>query len=325
MTSKLGQLHRMDLRNVWLSEPQDFTPWLAQENNLKILSDALGIELELEAQEKNVGPFRADILCRSLDDDSLVLIENQLEKTDHIYLGQLLTYAAGLQSVTSVWIAATFTEEHRAALDWLNQVTNESVRFFGLEIELWQFDESIPAPKFNVVSKPNDWSRQVSQAARQMNDQPATEGKALQLKFWKSFASHLKEQRSPIRPQTPRPQHWMTFGIGRTGFNMHGLLNTRDNRIGVEVTMTDVNAKEYFSSLHAQKTSIEEEFGDSLEWLELPEKKQTRIVFYKQNCDLYVEGRWPEYMAWMRESLEKLDGVFRNRIKRLEKSEEADT
>ncbi|MGR2927817.1 hypothetical protein [Acidithiobacillus ferriphilus] len=104
----LGQLHRMDLRNIWLSEPQDVTPWLAQDGNLKILGDALGIELELEAQEKNVGPFRADILCRSLDDDSLVLIENQLEKTDHIHLGQLLTYAAGLQSVTSVWIAAIF-------------------------------------------------------------------------------------------------------------------------------------------------------------------------------------------------------------------------
>ena len=219
----MGQLHRVDLRDVWLSEPQDFTPWLAQENNLKILGDALGIELELEAQEKSVGPFRADILCRSLDDDSLVLIENQLEKTDHIHLGQLLTYAAGLQSVTSVWIAANFTEEHRAALDWLNQVTNESVRFFGLEIELWQIDESVPAPKFNVVSKPNDWSRQVSLAARQMSDQPITEGKKLQLQFWQEFAGYLKEGKSPIRPQTPRPQHWMTFGIGRTGFNMHAL------------------------------------------------------------------------------------------------------
>ena len=320
---QLGQLHRMDLRNVWISEPQDFTPWLAQENNLKILGDALGIELELEAQEKNVGPFRADILCRSLDDDSLVLIENQLEKTDHTHLGQLLTYAAGLQSVTSVWIAATFTEEHRAALDWLNQVTHESVRFFGLEIELWQIDESVPAPKFNVVSKPNDWSRQVSQAARQMNDQPATEGKALQLRFWKVFASYLKDQKSSIRPQTPRPQHWMTLGIGRTGFNMHGLLNTRDDRIGVEVAMTDANAKEYFNALQDQKVSIEEAFDSSLEWLELPDKKQARIAFYKQGCDLFDENRWPEYMEWMRKSLERLDAVFRNRIKRLEKSEDA--
>ncbi|MCR2830802.1 DUF4268 domain-containing protein [Acidithiobacillus ferrooxidans] len=314
----------MDLRNIWLSEPQDFTPWLAQDGNLKILGDALGIELELEAQEKNVGPFRADILCRSLDDDSLVLIENQLEKTDHIHLGQLLTYAAGLQSVTSVWIAATFTEEHRAALDWLNQVTNESVRFFGLEIELWQIDESVPAPKFNVVSKPNDWSRRVSQAARQMNDQPATEGKALQLKFWAAFAGHLKEQKSPVRPQAPRSQHWMTFGIGRTGFNMHGLLNTREDRIGVEVTMTDANAKDYFNALRAEKDSIEDAFGDSLEWLELPEKKQARIARYKEDCDLYTENRWPEYMAWMRERLEKLDKVFRQRIKGVGKNHETE-
>lgn len=251
-----------------------------------------------------------------------MLIENQLEKTDHTHLGQLLTYAAGLQSVTSVWIAATFTEEHRAALDWLNQMTHESVRFFGLEIELWQIDESVPAPKFNVVSKPNDWSRQVSQAARQMNDQPATEGKALQLKFWKAFASYLKDQKSTIRSQTPRPQHWMTLGIGRTGFNMHGLLNTREDRIGVEVTMTDAYAKEYFNVLQGQKASIEEAFGGSLEWLELPEKKQARIAFYKQGCDLYDETRWPEYMEWMKDHLERLDSVFRSRIKRLEKSDE---
>lgn len=324
MSGNLGRLHRLDLRDIWLSEPQDFTPWLAQEENLKILGDVLGIELELEAQEKNVGPFRADILCRSLDDDSLVLIENQLEKTDHIHLGQLLTYAAGLQSVTSVWIAATFTEEHRAALDWLNQVTNDSVRFFGLEIELWQIDESVPAPKFNVVSKPNNWSRLVSQAARQMNDQPATKGKALQLKYWKSFASYLKDQRSPIRPQTPRPQHWMTFGIGRSGFNMHGLLNTRENRIGVEVTMTDSSSKDYFNTLQREKDSIEDAFGASLEWLELPEKKQAKIAFYKQDCDLYAEDRWPKYMAWMRDHLEKLDRIFRERIKRLEKFEESE-
>ena len=317
----MGQLHRVDLRDVWLSEPQDFTPWLAQENNLKVLGDALGIELELEAQEKSVGPFRADILCRSLDDDSLVLIENQLEKTDHIHLGQLLTYAAGLQSVTSVWIAATFTEEHRAALDWLNQVTNESVRFFGLEIELWQINESVPAPKFNVVSKPNNWSRQVSQAARQMNDQPITEGKKLQLQFWQEFASYLKDGKSSIRPPTPRPQHWMTFGIGRTGFNMHGLLSLRDNRIGVEISMYDANAKDYFNSLLGQKDSIESDFGAPLEWLELPEKKQARIVYYKQNCDLYSRERWAEYMSWMREFLEKFDKVFRNRVKVLEKAE----
>src|SRR6476646_1010509 len=119
----LGRLARVELRQAWISEPGDFTPWLAQPENIVLLSEAIGIELEVESQERSVGPFRADILCRDTTDRHFVLIENQLERTDHTHLGQLLTYAAGLDAVSIVWIAARFTEEHRAALDWLNRAT----------------------------------------------------------------------------------------------------------------------------------------------------------------------------------------------------------
>ncbi len=134
----LGRLQQVDLREVWTSKSSDFTPWLAREDNLALLEEAVGLDLELEAQEKNVGPFRADILCKDTISGTWVLIENQLEKTDHTHLGQLMTYAAGLNAVTVVWIAEHFTEEHRAALDWLNEVTDKSINFFGLEIELWR-------------------------------------------------------------------------------------------------------------------------------------------------------------------------------------------
>jgi hypothetical protein len=133
----LGRLQKVELREAWLSESRDFTPWLAQEENLNLLGEAIGIELELESQEKDVGPFRADILCKDTSTDNWVLIENQLERTDHSHLGQLLTYAAGLNAVTIVWIAERFTEEHRATLDWLNERTDEKINLFGLEIELW--------------------------------------------------------------------------------------------------------------------------------------------------------------------------------------------
>ena len=126
----LGRLERVELRRIWSSESSDFTPWLAREDNLRLLGETVGIELELEAQEKTVGPFRADILCKDTATDSWVLIENQLERTDHSHLGQLLTYAAGLSAVTVVWVAERFTEEHRAALDWLNERTAERINFF---------------------------------------------------------------------------------------------------------------------------------------------------------------------------------------------------
>jgi len=126
----LGRLERVDLREIWLSEAQDFTPWLARPENLSVLAETLGMELELEAQEQAVGPFRADLLCKDLDSDKWVLVENQLERTDHRHLGQLMTYAAGLKAVSIVWIAASFTEEHRAALDWLNENYRREFRVF---------------------------------------------------------------------------------------------------------------------------------------------------------------------------------------------------
>lgn len=165
MIKILGKLEQLDVRDIWQSEGSDFTPWLAQEENLVRLGEEIGIDLEHEATEKDVGLFRADILCKDAENGNWVLIENQLGRTDHSHLGQLLTYAAGLQAVTIVWIAQPFTEEHRAALDWLNSITNDQFNFFGVELEVWKIGGSDPAPKFNVISKPNDWSNSIKRAA----------------------------------------------------------------------------------------------------------------------------------------------------------------
>ena len=164
-SKNLGRLKRINLREAWKNEAGDFTPWLAQPDNIKLLAETIGVDLELEAQEKEVGPFRADVLCKDTASGDWVLIENQLEKTDHNHLGQLLTYAAGLKAVTIVWIASKFNEEHRAAIDWLNEITNEQFNFFGLEIELWRIGDSPCAPKFNIVASPNEWSRTITGSA----------------------------------------------------------------------------------------------------------------------------------------------------------------
>ena len=127
---EIGRLEKLDLRTLWRKESTEFTPWLAKEENIQLLSKTIGIELEVQNQEASVGPFRADILCKDAINDHFVLIENQLEKTDHIHLGQLMTYAAGLEAVTIIWIAQKFTEEHRAALDWLNRITDVHLYIF---------------------------------------------------------------------------------------------------------------------------------------------------------------------------------------------------
>ena len=315
---QLGRLEKVDLRDIWAGEATDFTPWLARTENLEVLADALGLELELEAQEKNVGPFRADLLCKDVSSDEWVLVENQLARTDHTHLGQLLTYASGLQAVTIVWIASRFTEEHRAALDWLNDITDSKFRFFGLEIELWRIDSSEPAPRFNITSKPNDWSRQVGSAARQINDGEMSETKALQLRFWESFNSLVEDQNLPIRTKSPRPRHWTTFPVGRSGFHFTATANTQGNRAGIELYIAGDDAKQYFALLREEAAEIGQEIDEALEWQELPNRIGSRIVVFREDSDISHEADWPLIHEWMAGLLVKFDNAFRNRIRNLD-------
>ncbi len=315
--STLGRLERVDLRNIWRTEDQHFTPWLARAENLSVLAETLGMELELEAEEKRVGPFRADILCRDTDNDSWVLIENQLERTDHAHLGQLLTYAAGLHAVTIVWIAGRFSEEHRAAVDWLNEITDEEFRFFALEVELWRIGESPAAPKFNIVAQPNEWSRSVSDAARAIKNDTLTETKAAQLKFWTMFAEYLREHQSELRSQKPFPQHWTHFGVGRSGFLASAILNTSSNILGAEIYINHDDAKTYFAELMTQRAAIEHELGFALDWRELPGRKGCRILIEHEIPAPLDEAYWPDYFEWLRVKLEAISRVFRPRIRTL--------
>lgn len=312
-------MNKVDLREAWVSEANGFTPWLAQEENLKLLGEAIGIDLELESQEKFVGPFRADILCKDTANDAWVLIENQLERTDHTHLGQLITYAAGLDAVTIVWIAQRFTDEHRAALDWLNDHTDEKINAFGLEIELWQIGDSPFAPKFNVISQPNDWSRTVQQAA----SGGVTEHKQVQLKFWTAFKAYMEERGSFVKCQKPAPHHWNNQAIGRSGVHLTSIIsawnsvtNSWNPEIRAELYMDGPKAKQEYAALEKQKPEIEEALGFPLTWYN-SEKNDTCRLYARQNTDFRNESLWPQQFEWLREHLEKMHRVLAPIVKSL--------
>lgn len=321
---QLGRLERVDLRRIWESEAQEFTPWLAQEGNLRLLGETIGLELELEAQEQNVGPFRADILCKDTATGHWVLIENQLERTDHTHLGQLLTYAAGLKAVSIVWIANPFSDEHRAALDWLNEVTESTFNFFGLEVEAWRIGDSPAAPKFNVVCEPNEWSRSVARgaAAKSAELKPAQE---LQLRFWTSFREYVQSRESRIRLTKPLPQHWMNIAIGRSGFQLSAIASTWNseassfdtNEIRAEFVITDANAKDYFTLLEAARGEIETELGFPLTWHSTEDVKMCR-AFARKTVDLSDESDWPNHHEWLLERLDALHAAFQTRVRNLQ-------
>lgn len=322
-TPTLGRLEKVDLRTAWIGESTHFTPWLAQPENLKLLGDTVGIELEFEAQEKEVGPFRADILCKDTLDGSWVLIENQLERTDHTHLGQLLTYASGLETVTIIWIAQHFAEEHRATLDWLNEITNERFAFFGLEIELWRIGTSPVAPKFNMVSKPNDWSKSVRSSAAKATE--LSDVKRKQLEFWTGFKDYMEEH-SSIRCHKPAPQHWMNHSIGRSGFGLTSIASTwssetqtNNPELRVEFYVSMAEARKYFEILETQKVDIETEIGQPLTWSTTP-GKQTCRAYVRRSTNFLDHSQWPEQHEWLRENLEKFHRVFAPRVKQLDLS-----
>lgn len=318
MTKALGRLQRVELRDIWLSEATEFTPWLARPDNLSILAETVGIELELEAQERNVGPFRADLLCKDVETGHWALIENQLERTDHSHLGQLLTYASGLQAVTIVWIAAKFTEQHRATLDWLNEITDDRFGFFGLEVELWRIGDSLAAPNFKIVSKPNDWTRDVNVAARAIAAEPLTDTRQKQLAYWTRWRERLDSQPGNYRSRKPAPQHWLDFSIGRSDYWVSATLNAAERRAGIELNMRNTpENKVNFETLLADREAIEQAFGGPLAWLPLPGKKSSRVAVYLTDTDPLEEANWPAMLDWMQATFDRMHQTFRNRIRAL--------
>ena len=314
----LGKLEKVDLRSVWESEAQKFTPWLAKEENLAEIGRIIGMELELVAQEQPVEQYRADILCKDTLSQNFVLIENQLEKTDHSHLGQIMTYAAGVRATAIVWIASQFTEAHRAAIDWMNEITAEEYGFFGLEIELWRIGNSPPAPKFNVVSRPNDWLKYVAEASALGK---LSDTKLFYQRYWTAFREFISERPGTVlRSQKPLPQHWTNFAVGRSGFTMAATASSeKKKRLGAEIYIQpkDIEPKAAFAALLADKPAIEASLGFQLDWQELPEAKGSRIAIFQQDVDVTNEALWPEQFAWLAEKLEKLHDVFGPKIRKL--------
>lgn len=316
--SVLGKLEQCELRESWAGEASAFTPWLASPDSLSLLGEALGLELELEAQERPVGPFRADILCRDVQTGHWVLIENQLEHSDHTHLGQLLTYASGLEAVTIVWVVARFTEEHRSALDWLNRITDEHFRFFGVEVELWRIGASQPAPKFNVVARPNNWSQAVAEAARAIDAGPLSEMRSLQRNYWEALNRILDVQRGPVSGnRKPQAQSWMTFPIGRQEFHLTASLLRRDRKLRAELHISGPRAKLLFGLLQNDQAAIDRELGETVSWEEMPDQQDCRIAVYRDGVDVEHQADWAQQHGWLATHLNSIHRVFARRLQSL--------
>ena len=215
---KLGKLEKIsDLRSIWKHEAKDFTPWLAKEENLELLSEAVGIDIVLEEQESNVGDFSVDLYATEEGTGRKIIIENQLEETNHDHLGKIITYASGKDAEVIIWIVKKARDEHRKAIEWLNQHTDENSAFFLIEIEVWRINDSEPAPKFSIIERPNDWAKAMKKSAS------LSESASLKQEFWQEFNNHADSNAAFVKNfklRTPQAQHWYDLAVGSSAYHI---------------------------------------------------------------------------------------------------------
>lgn len=305
----LGNIKKVSLRKIWKNEAYDFTPWLSK--NIEQIGDAIGIELEFENKEVSVGPYFADILAKDIGTNKVVVIENQLEKTNHDHLGKCITYASVLDASAVIWIASKFTDEHKKALDWLNDHTSDEIGFYGIKVELWQIDNSQPAVRFNVVSEPNDVVRQ---ASKQKKFEELSDTRKKQLEFWTAFRKKLAETKKINSLQTPRPQYWFDISLGKSGINLSNIFNTDKNEIGVRVYISNKKVDEWLPYFESKREIIENEIGSKLVWNPNPNKRDKVITLIK-HFDLEDRQNWKEGIEWLSEKSIKFRQIFSKIIK----------
>lgn len=312
---ELGTIEKVDdIREYWPNEANDFTPWLAR--NISILGNALGMDLELEEQEASVGTFSLDILAHDLDTNRPVVIENQFGATDHRHLGQLLTYATGIEADVIVWIAEEFRDEHRATLDYLNQRTDEDSEFFGVVVELWKIDDSRPAPHFKLVATPNDWSIQSLRpvpvpSSASIRDE---EYKA----FWELLIDDLLDEGFITSRRTANRGNWQDFSSSFSSIPFRATFSSgRKPRVELYLDRDKEFNERTFDSLLSDKEQIENEVGLELSWERLDNGKASRIAAYTDGSIGDSEDDLATTRRWMVDHFLKFKEVFTQRLRGL--------
>lgn len=288
----IGKLERIDdLRTIWKHEAYDFSSWLAEEENLNLLGDTIGLDISLIKLEEKVGGFSADIYAEEEHTGKKIIIENQLEDSNHDHLGKIITYASGTDASYVIWIVKRARDEHRRAIEWLNEHTTEDVNFFLLEIELWKIGDSKPAPKFNIVERPNNWAKEEKKSVGQI-----TESLQKSLDFWTAFNEYAAQNKAFTREFSLRkasPQHWYDLSVGSG--NMHIAMDLQFKKNTVDIGIYIPDDKEAYQNLLDKKQDVENILGEPAIWHMA--NKASRFLI-KHDAALDDESQWPTIFDW---------------------------
>ena len=301
MIKSLGKLNKVDLRDVWKHEALDFTNWLSSPENLELLSDEIGVEISPIQTEAEVGNFRVDILAEEEGTGRKIIIENQMESTDHDHLGKIITYASGYNAEVIIWIVRDVREEHQRAIDWLNEHTDERIGFFLVKIELWQIEESKPAPKFVIVESPNEWAKITKTGLTEMN-----ETKRKQLEFWTNFKSFASEKGTRMSLRTPLARSYYNISIGSSDAHIHLAISSAKNLISCNLYID--NNDELYDFLLTRKDKIEQKLDAKAEWTKA--KVDSLVKIKKEVSDVFSPSEADESFNWLYEKMVSFKKVF---------------
>lgn len=305
--SNIGKLIEVDVRELWKHEQYDFSNWLSKEENLEYLNDILGLTLTDIDKEVYVGPYRCDLVAKDETSGVTVIIENQLEGTNHDHLGKIITYAAGLNAQVVVWIVKEAKEEHRAAIEWLNNNTNSNINLFLIEIHAYKIGNSDPAPKFEVVEKPNDFVKRSK--GTKSDDGELNRSQAERLAFWEHFNEIVISRGKPFNVRKANTDHWYDVALGTSEAHIAIDLVNKDGNVVVEVYIG--NSKSLFDKLFESKDEIEDKLGFEMDWDRLDGKKASRIKYYLSGLNFDDHSNYDSLMNSIIDTTIKMKEVFK--------------
>ena len=287
----IGKLEEVDIRELWKHEQYDFSEWLSKKENIENLNEILGLTLVDISRETYVGSYRCDLFAKDETTGIKVIIENQLEISNHDHLGKIITYASGLDAKVVVWIVKEAREEHRSAIEWLNNNTNSNINFFLIEIHAYKIGNSDNAPMFQVIEQPNDFIK--NNKSINSND-TMNKSQSQRLEFWNQFNDFLIERGKPFNVRKATTDHWYNVAIGTSDAHIDITLVNKDSVIGVELYITD--NKDLFDKLYQRKDEIESDLGFKLDWRRLNNSKASRIITFIKGLDFDDHSNYNELM-----------------------------
>ena len=288
---KLGMMKEVDIRSVWAHEQYDFSKWLAEEDNIRKLGQELNLSLTDVETEQFVGSYRCDIISKDELTGKSVLIENQLEQTNHDHLGKIITYASGLDAEVVVWIVAHARSEHASAIEWLNKHTDDDISFFLVEIHAYTIDDSSPAPMFKIIEQPNDFAKTVKAIAQKGE---LSSAETHRLEFWTQFNDVIDQRGKPFNKRKASSDHWYTVAIGSSQCYISIDLVNKEHRIRVGIWIRD--NKELYDKFFDHKEEIEAIAGRQLNWDRLDGKKASTICTYIPGLNFNKKENYPDLM-----------------------------